>query len=61
MQLNQFAVSIDAYSMPKISTIAQFSLEILKIQYWKLLLACPDVPGHTHMNELNLIDVFMYA
>ena len=36
---------------------AQFSLDILMIQYWVLLLACLSVSDHTHMNGLNQIGV----
>ena len=45
--------------MQKISIIGQFSLDILQIWYWELLLEGPDVPEHTHMNELNQIDLCM--
>ena len=45
------------YGMRKICIIAQFSLEILLIQYWELLLACPVVPDHIHRNRINQIDV----
>ena len=38
------------YGMRKICIIAQFSLEILLIQYWELLLACPVLPDHIHRN-----------
>ena len=41
----------------KISIIAQFSLNILQIWYWELRLEGPGVPDHTHMNELNQIDL----
>ena len=27
------------------------NLNILQIQYWVLLLACPGVPDHTHQND----------
>ena len=30
--------------MQKNTIIPQFSLDITQTQYWKLLLACPDVP-----------------
>ena len=36
---------------------AQFSLDILMIQYWVLLLARLSVSDHTHMNGLNQIGV----
>ena len=45
----------------KISIIAQFFRDILQIYYWGLLLEAASVPSHTHMNELNQIDVLVYA
>ena len=45
--------------MQKIGIIAQFSLDILQIQ--ESLWACPGMPDHTHMNDLNHIDAFSYA
>ena len=47
--------------MQKNSIIAQLSLDILQIWYWELFLEGPGVPDHTHTNELNWIDVFVYA
>ena len=47
--------------MQKISIKAQFRFDILQIYHWELLLACPGVLDHTHMNGLNHVDVIMYA
>ena len=47
--------------MQKISIMAQFTLDILQIWYLELRLKGPGVPDYTHMNELNQIDVFVYA
>ena len=45
----------------KIRIIAQFSLDILQIQYhWKLLLQYLGVPDHTHKNGPSHVDVIMY-
>ena len=41
----------------KTNITAQFSLDIIMIQYWVLLLACLSVSDHTHMNGLNQIGV----
>ena len=52
--LNQIVVVfMHVYPYAKISIIAQFSLDILQIQYWELLLICPGVPEPTRMNRLN--------
>ena len=53
-----FVVSFKAYPEAKISLIAQFSLGILQIWYWELILEGPDVPDHAHMNGLNQADVY---
>ena len=44
----------------EISIIAQFILDILQIQYWELLLACPGASDRSRMNGLNKINVLMY-
>ena len=43
--------------MSKINMVAQFSLDILLIQYWELLSACPGITDQSHMHGLNQIDV----
>ena len=43
------------------SIVAHLSLDVLRIQYWKLRLACPGISDHIHINGLNLIDGFMYV
>ena len=52
---------INKISAPKqnLSPLCQFSLEILEIQYWRLILACPGKPDLTHINRLNQINVFL--
>ena len=40
--------------------MARFSLNIVQIQYCKLLLAYLGVPDHTHMNRLNQINVSLH-
>ena len=42
---------MDVYPYAKFSVIAQFSLNILQIQYWESLLACPSVPLPPHPYE----------
>ena len=60
--LYQFAVFGETWPYAKKnSIIAQFSLDILQIWYWELFLEGLGVPDHTHTNELNWIDVFVYA
>ena len=53
--LNQFADSICSL-YTKISIVAQFSLDIMPIQFWELLLRSSDEPEYTHMNALNQIN-----
>ena len=52
---------MDIYRYAKISDTAQFSLDILQIQYWKLVLAYQGEPNHTYMNGLNQINELTFA
>ena len=45
----------------KNSIIAPFSLDILQIQYWQLLLVWQYVTAHTYMNGFNQVYVFLCA
>ena len=48
-----------SFPIEKINIIAQFSLDLLLIQYWELLVACRTKPNHSYMNGLNYIDTLM--
>ena len=47
---------MDAYPHTRINIIAQFTLDLLLIKYWELVLTWQSVADYININEPNGID-----